>query len=131
MDLAADTCSSSAGWAGLERQRGLQQRAHGRHHRAQVQRAGHGLGGGGGGQHLVIQRDQAAHLGQQLAPGVAQHHGLALAGEQIAAQLGFQRAHLLAHGGLRQRHARGGGGKGAFGRHGNEGTQKTDAAHGL
>ncbi|WP_427912626.1 hypothetical protein ACPWT1_18665 [Ramlibacter sp. MMS24-I3-19] len=46
------------------------------------------------------------HLRQHGAAAVGQRHRLALPFEERTAQLGFERAHLLAHGRLRQRDAR-------------------------
>jgi hypothetical protein len=113
----------------LQRQRRLDQRPHCGHDRAQVHRARHRIAGRGRRQHLFVQAQQAAHLRHQLAARVVEHHALALAREQRAAQLGLERAHLLADGGLGEGDARGGGGERSFAGDGREGLQEADAAH--
>jgi hypothetical protein len=113
----------------LQRQRGLDQRPHRRDDGAQVHRARHGLRRRCR-QQLVVERHQLVHLRQHRAPGLGQHHRLALALEQRPAQLGLERAHLLADGGLGERHARRGRGERSFAGHGQEGAQEAEAGHG-
>jgi len=70
-------------------------------------------------------------LRQQRAAVGVERDGAAGAAEQVAAQLGLQRAHLQADGRLGECHALGGGGERPVPRHGHEGAQKTDGAHRL
>ncbi len=108
----------------------MRQAAHHRNHRAHGYRACHRVRRFRGQAHLVVEREHAARLWQQLAAAGIERHHPAAAVEQLAAQLHLERPHLQADRGLRQGHPRGGGGKGAVVGHGNEGAQETDGAHG-
>ena len=68
-------------------------------------------------------------LWQQRAAVRVERDGAPGTVEQIAAQLGLQRAHLQAHGGLRECHALSGGGERAVARHGDKGAEKADGTH--
>lgn len=107
----------------------MRQRPHDRHHRADR----HGAGKLGlrlvADAHGVVQRQQMFGLRQERPPARIERDGAARAVEQVAAQLGLERTHLQAHGGLRERHALGSGGKRAMARHCDEGAEKADRTH--
>jgi hypothetical protein len=129
IDLAASTCSSSAGCLALSASVAWisGRTADTTPPRCTVPAIASAAPAGR--QQLVVLRQQPAHLRHQRAARLVEHHGLALALEQRAAQLAFQRSHLLAHRRLRQRHPRGRRRERSFARHGGEGAQDADAAH--
>jgi hypothetical protein len=106
------------------------QRPHHRHDRADCHGAGQLRLGFVADAHGVVQAQQMLGLRQQRAAVRIERDGASRPVEQIAAQLGFERAHLQAHSGLRECHALGGCGKRAMARHGDKGAEKADGTHG-
>jgi len=108
----------------------MRERPHHRHHRADRDRAGQFRLRFIADAHGVVQAQQVLGLRQQRAAVRIQRDSAAGPVEQVPAQFVFQRAHLQAHRGLRQRHALRGGGKRAVTGHGDKGAEKADGTHG-
>ena len=79
----------------------------------------------------VVHVQQLPGFGQQLAAGGVEDGQPAAAVEQLAAQFGFQGAHLEADGCLGEGDLLGCFGEGAVMRHRQESAQETDGAHGV
>lgn len=114
----------------LEPRHRMCQRPHHRHHRTNRHRAGQRRLRFVTDAHGVVERQQVLGLWQQRATMRIQRDSPPRPVEQVAAQLGFERAHLQAHSGLRECHALGGCGKRAMARHGDKGAEKADGTHG-
>ncbi|MNY42672.1 hypothetical protein D3C86_1775850 [compost metagenome] len=78
---------------------------------------------------LFVQRHQLRGDGHQRAPLFVERHLLAFAREKLALEIGFQRAHLQAHGHLGQAHAMSGRGERTFGGDGQKSAQDAQAWH--
>ena len=113
----------------LEPRHGVGQRAHHRHHGANRDSAGQFGLGFIADAHGVVQAQQVLGLGQQRAAMRVERDRTPGTIEQVATQLGFQRAHLQADGCLRERHTLCSSGKRAVACHGNEGAEKANGAH--
>ncbi|MNZ87435.1 hypothetical protein D3C78_1062920 [compost metagenome] len=113
----------------LELQRGAHQAAERRDDGAELHGAGQRRIGLGAVLGLLVQRDQLGGHGHQGAPLLVERHLLALAGEQLALEVGLQGAHLQAHGHLGQAHAMSGRGERTFGGYGQKCAKNPQAWH--
>gem|GEM_PF-5467339 len=114
----------------LEPRHRMCQRSHHRHHRANRHGPGELRLGLVADAHGVVQRQEVLGLRQQRATMRVEGDSAPRPVKQVTAQFVFQRTHLQAHRGLRQRNALGGGGKRAMACHGNKGAEEADGTHG-